>query len=196
MKKVLIIGGTSSLANFIIPKLENNNYEISAMTFRQSSKIYKDYTWIKLDLYDYESINMFLHSILPNTYSKIIFLSGSGLGKSYKDITEEDMAKFYQAFLINYISLIMNLTHRLDDDGQIVFISSIAANIPIQDAHYSAVKAGVEAFIRSASSQLSKNQSMFSISPATITDSMREKISDLILNADTSYNGKTIDINQ
>jgi len=194
MKKVLIIGGTSSLAKPIISKLEDNGYEIAAMTFRQQDKIYDNYTWARVDFYEYESIDIFLHFLPPDTYSKIIFLSGSGLGKNYKDVTEEDTASFYKAFLINYISLMMNLIHRLDDDGQIVFISSIAANIPIEDAHYSAVKAGVEAFVRSASSQLSDNQSMFSISPATITDLMREDIANLILNADKSYNGKTIDI--
>jgi NADP-dependent 3-hydroxy acid dehydrogenase YdfG len=194
MKKVLIIGGTSSLAQPIISKLENNGYEIAAMTFRQVDKIYNNYTWIKLDLYDKHSIEMFFTFLPKHFYSKIIFLSGSGLGRSYKDVAEDEMISFYDAFLINYISLIMNLTHMLEFDGQIVFISSIAADIPIQDAHYSAVKAGVEAFVRSASSQLSDNQSMFSISPATITDSMREDIANLILDADTSYNGKTIDI--
>ena len=194
MKNVLIIGGTSSLSKPIISKLENDGYQITAMTFRQVEKIYENYTWIKLDLYDKHSLEMFF-TFLPKTfYSKIIFLSGSSLGKNYKDATDEEWVSFYKAFLINYIYLITNLTHLLDDDGQLIFISSIAANIPIQDAHYSAVKAGVEAFVRSASSQLSNNQSMFSISPTTITDSMREDIANLILNADNSYNGKTIDI--
>lgn len=196
MKKVLIIGGTSSLAKPIISKLEKNGYEIDALTFRQAEKINleKNYTWIKLDLYDTKSIEMFFSFLPDNFYSKIIFLAGSGLGKSYKDVDALEMESFYKAFLLNYISLIINLSNRLDFDGQLIFISSIAAKIPIQDAHYSAVKAGVEAFVRSASSQLSQNKSMFSISPATITDSMREDIADLILNADVSYNGTTIDI--
>ena len=194
MKKVLIIGGTARLAKPIISKLESNGYEISAMTFRQPDKIYGNYTWIKLDFYDKNSIINFLDFLKLNFYSKIIFLPGNSLGKIYKDVSENEMISFYNAFLINYIFLIVNLSNRLDYDGQIIFISSIAAKIPIQDAHYSAVKAGVEAFVRSASSQLLDNQSMFSISPATITDSMREDIANLILNADSSYNGKTVDI--
>jgi NADP-dependent 3-hydroxy acid dehydrogenase YdfG len=194
MKKVLIIGGTSSLAKPIISKLENNGYEIVAMTFRQIDKIYNNYTWIKLDLYDKNSIDMFFDFLPKQFYSKIIFLSGNSLGKSYKNVNEDEMLSFYDAFLINYISLIIDLTKILEYDGQVIFVSSIAAKIPIQDAHYSAVKAGVEAFVRSASSQLLDNQSMFSISPATITDSMREDIANLVLNADSSYNGKTIDI--
>ena len=196
MKKVLIIGGTAKLAKPIISKLESNGYEISAMTFRQSNKIYGNYTWIKLDFYDKNSIINFLDVLKSNFYSKIIFLPGNSLGKIYKNISENEMISFYNAFLINYISLIIDLSNRLDYDGQIIFISSIAANIPIQDAHYSAVKAGVEAFIRSLSIQLKSGQSAFSISPATITDKMREDISNLIAESNFSYNGKTIDFHQ
>ena len=103
MKKVLIIGGTSSLAKPIIFKLEKNGYEIDALTFRQSKKINlkKNYTWIKLDLYDAKSIDMFFSFLPNNFYSKIIFLAGSGLGKSYKDVDALEMESFYKAFLLN-----------------------------------------------------------------------------------------------
>lgn len=195
MKKVLIIGGTAKMGKFIVEILEKNNYNINAMTFRQLDKTYGNYNWINLDMYDKKTIVDFLNLITKKTYSKIIFLSGSSLGKNHKNVNQDEMIDFYNAFLINYISLIINLLDHLDNDGQVIFISSIAAKIPIQDAHYSVVKAGVEAFVRSASIQLLEQQSMFSISPATITDSMRKDIANLILNADKSYNGKTIDIN-
>jgi NAD(P)-dependent dehydrogenase (short-subunit alcohol dehydrogenase family) len=86
----------------------------------------------------------------------------------------------------------------------------MAANKPIRDANYSAVKAGVQAFIMSLSVSLNKDQSAFSISPGLIYDTRafydsnykedisslatKEQIANIILNADKSFNGKVIEI--
>ena len=164
------------------------------MTYRQKNKIFEDYNWVHLDLDNDSTVMDFIHDGQQDKYFKIILLSGNSMGKPWSKTTLKEMSNYYQSYLINYILLIMNLVEYLEDSGQIVFISSIAADIPIEDAHYSAAKAGVEAFCRSVSIGLKKNQSIFSISPTTITDSMREEIANIILNADTSYNGKTIDI--
>jgi NADP-dependent 3-hydroxy acid dehydrogenase YdfG len=194
LKSVLIIGGTSSLAKPIISKLENQGYTIDLMTYRQEDKKYEDYSWVYLDLENQQNVNEFIYRHHKNKYSKIIFLSGNSLGKEIKQVDPRATSNYYQSYLINYVSIIISLLKYLDDEGQIIFISSIAANIPIQDAHYSAVKAGVEAFIRSLSIQLKENQSAFSIVPGTITDFTREQISSIIADSDKTYNGMSIDI--
>jgi len=209
-KKVLIIGGTSCIAGEIIKKLESNEYKIDLMTFRQSHKVYGNYSWVHLDLEDADTVNNLIKIIKANKYSKVIFLPGNSLGPSSEEYSYERLENFYNAFVFRYNLLIMQASKSLEDDGQIIFISSIAANLPIHDAHYSAVKAGVQAFVKSLSISLKPNQSAFSISPGLIYDSFafnqqtyvgdinelatKDQIADIISNADKSYNGKVIEI--
>lgn len=208
MNKVLIVGGTSGIAPEIINRLEEKKYVIDLMTFRQHNKIYGEYKWVYLNLEDMSSITDLLKSIKNNKYSKIIFLSGNSIGKSSTDISYDELQNFYDAFLLRYVYLIQESSKLLADDGQIISISSVAANFPVEDANYSAVKAGVQAFVRSLSCNLKLDQSAFSISPSLIYESTsfyqqdykgdisklasKDEIANIIANADKSYNGKVI----
>jgi NAD(P)-dependent dehydrogenase (short-subunit alcohol dehydrogenase family) len=212
MKNVLIVGGSSGLSNIIVSTLENNGYQIDSMTYRNKNKTYGSYNWIYLDLEDFESVKIFIDQLKTNYYSKIILLPGNTLGNypDFKNIPENIVRNFYNAYLFNYNWLVINLLKSLSNEGQIISISSMAANKPIRDANYSAVKAGVQAFIMSLSVSLNKDQSAFSISPGLIYDTKafydsnykedisslatKEQIANIILNADKSFNGKVIEI--
>ena len=50
---------------------------------------------------------LFLESIKNKTYSKIILLSGNSLGKNANKVTNTERKDFYNAFLTNYIFLIL-----------------------------------------------------------------------------------------
>ena len=209
-KKVLVIGGTSSITPDIINKLELNGYVIDLMTFRQPNKEYGNYNWQYLNLEDMSSVENLLKIMPENYYSKILFISGNSLGQYNGNVPFKELQIFYDAFLLRYNFLIKESCKSLSDDGQIVYISSIAANIPIFDADYSAAKAGVQAFVRSLSCSLKPNQSAFSISPGLIYGSRvfedmnyegditklasKDQIADIIANADKSYNGRVIEI--
>ena len=208
-KKVLIVGGTSCIAKEIIYELESKDYTIDLMTYRQESKIYGNYNWVRLELEQEETVNNLIDLIKDKKYSKIIFLPGNSLG-NHEAVTYKRLEEFYQAFSLRYIFLIQEASKCLSDDGQIISISSIAANVPIRDAHYSAVKASVQAFVKSLSCLLKPDQSAFSISPGLIYDSIafnqqnydgdvsklatKQQIADIISNADKRHNGKVIEI--
>jgi len=209
-KDVLIIGGTSSIVPKMIERLEQNQYSIELMTFRQEHKKYGKYNWLYLNLEDMSSIENLLHIASKKTYEKIIFVSGNSLGNYGRDVPYEALQIFYDAFLLRYNFLIKELSKSLSDSGQIVYISSMAANMPIEDANYSAVKAGVQAFVKSLSCHLKQNQSAFSISPGLIYgtpafyqqeylgDSSRlasiDQIAQIVVDADKSYNRRIIQI--
>jgi NAD(P)-dependent dehydrogenase (short-subunit alcohol dehydrogenase family) len=209
-KKVLIVGGTSCIAKEIIEALESNQYKINLMTFRQQWKIYGDYTWAYCDLEEVDSVNNLIDLIKKDKYSKMIFLPGNSLGPVVGEHSYEQLEAFYNAFVFRYNFLIKEASKCLTEDGLIISISSIAANIAINDAHYSAVKAGVQAFVKSLSLKLRPNQSAFSISPGLIYNSTtfnrqkytgdiselatKDQIAKIIANADKSYNGKVIEI--
>lgn len=209
-KNVLIVGGTSSIVPKMIELLEDNQYSIELMTFRQKNKIYGEYNWLYLDLEDINSVEDLLNVASQKTYEKIIFVSGNSLGNYGNDVPYSALQVFYDAFLLRYNFLIKELSKFLNDTGQIVYISSMAANVAIGDANYSAVKAGVQAFVKSLSFQLKNKQSAFSISPGLIYGTpafnqqnyegdvnslaSADKIAEIIVNADHSYNRRVIEI--
>jgi NAD(P)-dependent dehydrogenase (short-subunit alcohol dehydrogenase family) len=193
-KNVLIIGGTSSLSKDIVKLLEANEYTIQAMTFRQSSRVYGDYKWVPLDLIRLDQVNEIIGLMNANKYSKIIFLSGGTLDPNIKEHSYETIEYFYKSFIMHYSLLIQESSKSLDRDGQIIFISSRAANLPSSDPYYSAAKAGIQAFVRSISLILKENQSAFSIAPGAIDSSIKDQIAKIIAEADKSYNGRVIEI--
>ena len=183
MNNVLIIGGTARSCKTIISYLEKENFNIDLITYRQKDKIYGKYKWINLDFEDFNSVDNFIKNLPINYYSKIIFLSG-------KDINLKELKHFYNSYLFNYNLLLTNSIKSLNENGQIIFISSIAANEAILDVHYSAAKAANQALVKSLSLHAKENQAMVSIAPGTITDEIKEQIAKLIININKIDNGK------
>ncbi len=213
MKQVLVIGGTASIAKKIVEELEINGYSIHLMTFRQKNKIYGNYNWVELDLEKQESLKEFISNLPKSFYSKIIINVGNSLGNNYKEIGIEKLDSFFSTYLSHYLYMITKLVESLVEDGHIVSMSSIAANRAIPDIYYSAAKAGVQAAVKSLSSNIGGNKVSYSIAPGLIYDTpamyhnnyddykdqipymaTKEKIAEIIIKADISYNGKVIEI--
>jgi NAD(P)-dependent dehydrogenase (short-subunit alcohol dehydrogenase family) len=190
MNNVLIIGGTARSCKTIISYLEKENFNIDLITYRQKDKIYGKYNWINLDFEDFNSVDNFVKNLPINYYSKIIFLSGNSISDNVKDINLQELKHFYNSYLFNYNLLLTNSIKSLNENGQIIFISSIAANEAILDIHYSAAKAANQALVKSLSLYAKENQAMVSIAPGTITDEIREQIAKLIININKIDNGK------
>ena len=188
---MLIIGGTSSIAKEQIRQLESNGYVIETMTYRQKDKVFGKYNWVKLDIENRENVLLFMAN-LKTIYSKIIINIGNRMENEKISFDEADC--FYKSYLVNYVFLANKLMKNLEKDGQLISISSQAANDATLDIHYSAVKAGCQAAVRSLSMYAKEGQSVYSISPGMIDDEIREKIAKAILNSNYSFNGKVIEI--
>jgi NADP-dependent 3-hydroxy acid dehydrogenase YdfG len=209
-KKILVIGGTSSITPAIINELALSGHTVDLMTFRQEQKKYGEYNWVYLKLEDNDSVKNFIQSLPNSYYSKIIFTIGNSIGESGVDIPEDDLKIFYESFIFRTISIINQCIKSLKEDGHFVFISSVAANQPINDANYSAVKAAVQAFVKSLSTTIKPSQVAFSIAPGLIYDTQafyeseykwdidklctKEKIAKTIAEANLDTNGKVIEI--
>jgi NAD(P)-dependent dehydrogenase (short-subunit alcohol dehydrogenase family) len=190
MNDVLIIGGTARSCKTIISYLEKENFNIDLITYRQKDKIYGKYKWTYLDFEDFNSVNNFIKNLPINYYDKIIFLSGNSISENIENIDLKELKKFYDSYLFNYNLLLTNSVKSLNENGKIIFISSIAANEAILDVHYSAVKAANQALVKSLSLYAKENQSMVSIAPGTITDDIRKQIAQLIIDINKIDNGK------
>lgn len=193
MKNVLVVGGTSSIFNFLSKDLEEKNYLISLVSYRNKFKINSKYNWQYLDLENKESIDNFINKA-NNKYKKIIILSGNAFPSDYLNLDFKKIKIYYDSYLFNYIYLVYNLFNFLDEDGHLILISSLVANVPYEDFNLSAVKGAIQSFARSFSLYAKNEQAIFCISPPTITDDIRKNISKIILNADKSYNGKLIEL--
>jgi NAD(P)-dependent dehydrogenase (short-subunit alcohol dehydrogenase family) len=194
MNKVLIIGGTARSSKLIIKSLEKENFIIDLITYRQKNKIYGEYNWKYLDFEDYESVLNFIRDLPVNYYSKIIFLSGNSISDNITKINIKELKLFYDSYLFNYNLLIINCIKSLNENGHIIFISSVAANKAILDAHYSSVKAGNQALVKSLSLHVKENQAMISISPSTITEEIRNDMVNIILSVNKNDNGKIFEL--
>jgi NADP-dependent 3-hydroxy acid dehydrogenase YdfG len=170
-KKILIIGGTSSLNNEIVKKAKEVFTEITC-TYRNKDKIFDNVcNWEYLNLEEDNSINLFLDKTLNQEYDTIILLIGSTTNKKYTDISIDDIKKYHEINSGSYIYLLQNLTSKIKDNGQIIVVSSRSANHASYDIHYSAVKSSIQSAVKSLSKFLKNNQSMICIAPSLIHES-------------------------
>ena len=80
MKNVLIVGGTAYSSIVISKLLEENDYNIHLMTYRQEQRKYGNYNWVKLNLEDENNVKDFINNLPKNFYSKNIKpFSGEGI---------------------------------------------------------------------------------------------------------------------
>jgi|GEM_PF-2702232 len=214
MKKVLIIGGSSSICDGIVDYLEKNDHEIDLMTYRNEQnkkniKNFEKYKWVHLDLLSQESTEKIIFELPDFYYDKIICVPTypSGQREPLKT-TRLFWEELFGKFIINYMDLIRNLIFKkLKNDGHFVFMSSEAAN-SITDMHdYSAAKATIQSYVRSLSKK-SKNKTIFVIATTGIYKSlsyynhgedyykhdpdrwvMKEDIAKIIVEADKMDNG-------
>lgn len=170
-KKILIIGGTSSLANEIIIKAKDVFTDITC-TYRNKSKVFnKKCNWEYLNLDENDSIDLFLNKILNKEYDTIIILIGSTTNKKYTDISIDDIKKYHEINSGSYIYLLQNIVLKIKDDGQIIVVSSRSANNASYDIHYSGVKASIQSAVKSLSKFLKNKQSIVCVAPSLIYES-------------------------
>ena len=215
MKKVLIIGGDASLCDGLISSLENSGYIIDILSYRDSRKIDDKYNWKFLDLMEKESIQPFINELNDNYYDKIICVSSYNSGSSNTLSTPRAyLYEVFGKFTINYMMLMRNLLSKINENGHIIYISTISCNTPTEMGDYAAAKAAMQAYAISLSTKVKKNQAIFAIAPAMIYKTVafdnikedhliepvrrlikKEEIAKIIIDCDDSYNGNTIIMN-
>lgn len=214
MKKVLIIGGASSICDGIIPYLENNGYQIDTLTHRFGEKKDDGYNWLYLDLMSSDSVQIALE-ILPDNYYDLILCTptyNSGDRDTF-NTPRIYLVDLFGTFIVNYLVLLRGLCKKMSDKGHLVFITSQVANRPSDMADYAAGKGALQTYVMSLSTKMGEEQVAYSISPAVIRDSTAHKyshpdefknvvdqlvgqdeIARVIVEANKEYNGKIVEL--
>ena len=171
-KRLLIVGGTSSLAHTLIGVAKHESYEITA-TVRGNLGNFEDSQtkWINLNLSNKYSIENFLVDLSDTQFDRVIFLIGATTNKEFLEISYDEILQYYTTYAVNSLYLLQKSLPYLKDTANILVMSSRSGSKPSYDVHYSAVKSALEAFVRSSAKKLAKNQSIVAISSGLIKGS-------------------------
>jgi NAD(P)-dependent dehydrogenase (short-subunit alcohol dehydrogenase family) len=170
-KNFLLVGGTSSLSNYLISLAKNNQYSVYATYKNKDKVVYQDgVKWLELDISSQESILLFLNNIPNNFYDKVIFLVGKTTKKKYNKINIVELEKYYIEQASNYIYTLQNILAKTKNNGSVAVVTSRAANYGSYDVHYSAVKGAIQSAVKSLA-KFTKNKTIFCVSPSLIFDS-------------------------
>jgi NAD(P)-dependent dehydrogenase (short-subunit alcohol dehydrogenase family) len=174
-KRILLVGGDSSLARNLIAYAKSENYEIHKTNRGlEGCKQNPDFENTHyLDLESLVSIDNFLHTIANVDFIQIYFLIGKLSRIEPLDLNYSITRSYLETYSTNTCYLIDKLLLQLSqtEKSRFVFISSRAASKKSYDALYSASKASVSAFIRSRSNFLPSNQVAVSIETGLILGS-------------------------
>jgi NADP-dependent 3-hydroxy acid dehydrogenase YdfG len=171
--RILLLGGTSSLAPGLIHKLLDQGYMITA-TYRDINKTQpesNDLMWVPFDLKSRTSISEFLQSISGLRFERIIVLIGATSNLEGDTGSLDRLYSYYEQYISGLHYLIRQVIPHLQEDGNMVVLSSRSASHPSFDAYYAATKGALESLIRSLAPKLSSLQSVICVAPSLIENS-------------------------
>ncbi len=135
-------------------------------------------TSIQLDLGSTESIGLFLEGLSDQKFSRIIFLAGKLTERHLPNIPLDFLADYYGQFVTGMLYVMQEIKINLAADGNILALSSRAANHSSYDFHYSAAKGALQAFVMSFSKFMDRDQSIVAVAPSLIDNTnMRRSMS-------------------
>ncbi len=184
--RLLVVGGTSSLAPGIFKLAVESGYEIFA-THRHQLPPDTDIavTWFYLDIESKDSVDAFLSRLHNLSFSRIIFLAGATFGRVGHEISTDDLSEYLRIQLINPVYLIGKLIHHLEvsTSSNMIYMSSRAASFGSADWPYGIAKAGIQNYISSLSQSQKPPVSILSVVSGLILDSKMQKR----MSSDTLY---------
>ena len=188
--KLLVIGGTSSLAPQLFELAEKDGFDICA-TYRDSESVsgHSNINWLHLDLSKRESIDLFFSQIRSLKFVRIVFLVGKTSGFKQRIYSEGELEIYFNTQLIRPIKVIDRLVSflELEKPSNLLFISSRAALYGSHDWPYGVAKAGIQNFVTSASKVIEKPKSVLSVASGLIVGStMQMEMTDEVVNSHKS----------
>jgi NAD(P)-dependent dehydrogenase (short-subunit alcohol dehydrogenase family) len=166
-KEVLILGGSSSLAERVIPDLLKEGCGITATSRQPQVSKTPGLAWLQLDISNSTSIESFISAIAQKEFDVILFFVGAPSKVS------KSKSEYVETFLTKTLLFIQRLLPHLkiNSSSGFVHISSRSAIFPSRDILYSAVKGGLNAGLRSMTIGLESSKKIFSVAPGLILGS-------------------------
>lgn len=177
-KKLLIVGGTSSIAKLITSSAIEAGCEVFS-TFRDSGKIVisKEINWIPLDFSKIETIDSALSKLQLIHLDYVIYLAGSLSHLHNEDATLKSVDRYIKDNITHPMWFLKNLikTRTFEENSKLTYVSSRSSDYGSHDYLYGMAKASLENFIKSVKFMNIPNLNLKIISPGLILGSEMEK---------------------
>ena len=158
MKKILLVGSSSDIANYL---LKNNNFEFVCLSSKESNfDILDNTTFPKIDNLD-----------------GIVYFPGTVNLRPFSNLRSKDFQKDYEINVLGLVNILKHYQLSLNKNASIVTISSIAAGFGMPfHSSISMCKASVEALIRSLAAEWAPKIRLNCIAPSLVETKMTERL--------------------
>lgn len=177
-KKLLIVGGTSSIAKLITTSAIDAGCEVFS-TFRNNGKIAvsNEINWLPLDFSKVETINSALSTLELIHLDYVIYLAGSLSNLQNQDATLKSIDKYISESITHPMWFLRNLikTRTFEKNSKLTYVSSRSSDYGSHDYLYGMAKSSLENFIKSVKFMNIPNLSLKIISSGLILGSDMEK---------------------
>ena len=171
-KKLLIIGGNSSVSRSFIKNFKNN-YDI--FTTGTNNSLKKNY--FKLDFTKDISINLFTDLIKKIKFDNILICSGIIYGKKITDYSFEEINNIFNINSIGIIKLLSKILRKnIKKKTNMIFISSVSERKGSFDEIYASSKGSLSKIAKSLSINFGKSLRVNVIAPSVIIDTKMHKM--------------------
>lgn len=173
MKTVIVTGTTRGLGKAIAEYLLTKDYFVLGLARSESSINHEHYTHKVLDIRDLGSINHFIGG-LECKIDLLIHNAATFKKSVIWDMTTEDINQIIDTNLKAPINLTKAVEHKINENGKIIFINSVAGlhNIANQSV-YCATKHGLTSFAKIIAEELKvKKIKVSSIHPGGMNTSL------------------------
>lgn len=172
MKRMLILGGTSSLATPFLQIALDSGYEITATT-RTSKNLLGNsgLNWENLDLDSEESVINFTHSVSSSNFDFIFDFIGKTSGIDSQNFDLLNLKEYFRSQITNHVFLLLKIQRLLTLEGSLINISSRSVKHGSFDIPYVAAKAAVHNSVFSIKDKLLEKQKTINIVSGLIENS-------------------------
>jgi short-subunit dehydrogenase len=177
-KKLLIVGGTSSIAKLVTTSAIDEGYDVFC-TFRNSEKItpLKDINWIPLDFAKVETIESTLSDLESIHLDYVIYLAGSLSHLQNEEAKLQSVEKYITESITLPVWFLTKLITRrtFKKNLQLTYVSSRSSDYGSHDYLYGIAKSSIENFIKSINLKKIPNLTLKIITSGLILGSEMEK---------------------
>ena len=158
MKKILLVGSSSDIANYL---LKNNSFEFVCLSSQESDfDILDNTTFPKIDNLD-----------------GIVYFPGTVNLRPFSNLRSKDFQRDYEINVLGLVNILKHYQLSLNKNASIVTISSIAAGFGMPfHSSISMCKASVEALIRSLAAEWAPKIRLNCIAPSLVETKMTERL--------------------
>jgi NAD(P)-dependent dehydrogenase (short-subunit alcohol dehydrogenase family) len=172
-RKILVIGGNSSLGREIISQAKQAGFAVHATARNSTEDQETGVEWHCLDLANEAIVNKFFQDLETLAFQHIIYCIGETSSLVGVDFSRDNLSEYFEVQFVMSFVVLSRLPRLMTTEvsSTLAFVSSRAAIYPSYDIPYAAVKGGLTSAMLSISKRLQKNQRAIVVAPGLIEDS-------------------------